>query len=188
MPIIMKIRSTKREIRNRGYTLIELIVASGLFALIMTMISGAYLVMIGVTRHTQGMVSGIDNLSFAIETMARDIRTGYAYACNGSGDCPGGGSSFSFTNSAGQSVSYSLSGSAIQRTVNGIANPLTDATSVQITSLVFRVSGSGKPQQGDYAQPYATIIVSGSVAAPDPDDQPQSFTVETGAAMRGTDL
>ena len=46
--------------KSRGYTLIELIVAVGLFAVIMTLVSGAYIVMISVTERAQGMASGID--------------------------------------------------------------------------------------------------------------------------------
>ena len=62
-----------------GYTLVELIVAVGLFALVMLLAAGAYLMMIGVNRQAQGIATGIDNLSFALETMTRSIRTGTNY-------------------------------------------------------------------------------------------------------------
>ena len=61
---------------SRGYTLIELIVAVGLFALVMTLVSGAYLVMISVTQAGSRYGDWSDNLSFALETMTRTIRTG----------------------------------------------------------------------------------------------------------------
>ena len=60
--------------RARGYTLIELMVAVGLFAIVMMLASGAYLVMIGVSRQTQGIATGVDNLAFALETMTRITR------------------------------------------------------------------------------------------------------------------
>lgn len=170
-----------------GYTLVELIVATGLFALVMLLASGAYLMMIGLNRHAQSVATGIDNLSFAIETMARDIRTGTAYDCGGLGDCPNGLSSFSFRDAAGRAVSYSLASSAIQKTVGGVASALTDP-SVTVSSLMFYTSGTAPETAGDplHQQPHVTIIISGTVSYGAGKSEP--FTVETGATMRGTDL
>jgi len=182
-----------------GYTLIELIIATGLFALIMLLASGAYLMMIGLQRQAQGIATGIDNLSFAIETMTRDIRTGTAYSCGvslGLGDCAvSGGSSFTFTPSGGgTAVTYSCLGSsgscspatpgAIQKTVGTTVSTLTDP-SVDITSLTFYVSGTGKPP-GDLAQPHVTITISGKVLYGK--GKSDTFHIETGATMRGSDL
>lgn len=170
---------------SRGYTLIELMVAVGLFALIMTLASGAYLVMIGINRQTQSITAGINDLSFALETMTRSIRTGTGYACNGSGDCPNGADNFAFTNASGAQVSYHLAASTIQQEVDGVPSPLTDSSAVKVTSLTFYVSGTGKPPE--YTQPHVTITVSGTID-PGHGKPPESFTVETGATMRGADL
>lgn len=163
-----------------GYTLIELVIAVGLFALIMMLASGAYLVMIGISRQTQGIATGINNLSFALETMTRSIRTGTNYSCNGAGDCSTGGTSFSVRNSAGVATDYTLSEGVI--TQNGVA--LTDP-SVTVSSLKFYASGTPKPPV-DYAQPRVTIIVSGTVSPAA--GKTEAFTIETGATMRGSDL
>lgn len=163
----------------RGYTLVELIIAVGLFALIMMLASGAYLVMININRQTQSIATGIDNLSFALETMTRTIRTGTNYSCNGGGDCSPG-TTFSVTNTSGNTVSYSLSNGVI--TQNGIA--LTDP-SVIVSSLVFYASGTGKPPI-DYQQPRVTIVVSGIVSSGAGKTEP--FTIETGATMRSSDI
>jgi prepilin-type N-terminal cleavage/methylation domain-containing protein len=174
---------------NRGYTLIELIIAVGLFALIMTLTSGAYFIMIDINRQTQGITAGINDLSFALESMMRSVRTGAGYVCNGSGDCPNGAGNFSFTDSRGDDISYSLDilTSAIQVTVNGgIPVPLTDASAVKVTSLTFYVSGTAKPPT-DYRQPHVTITVSGTID-PGRGKPLEPFTVETGATMRGADL
>jgi len=173
--------------KEGGYTLIELIVAVGLFAMVMLLASGAYIMMIGLNRQAQGLATGIDNLSFALETMTRDIRTGGGYNCGGLGDCVSGAGSFSFLNEGGKAVSYSLAGSALQETVNGVRSNLTDPLSVTVTSLTFYVFGTKTPAQGDYQQPHVTITVSGTVSI-GPGKPSQSFTVETGATMRGSDL
>ena len=191
----IKARSTKHEARNefsfgfrisdlvlsakRGYTLVELIVAVGIFAIVMMLASGAYLVMIGVNRQVQGIATGINNLSFALETMTRTIRTGTGYGCPSPGtDCSGGGTIFSVTNSSGNTVSYALSGGVI--TQNGVA--LTDP-SVTVTSLVFYATGTAP---GDASQPRVTIVISGTVSSGHGGTMP--FNVETGATMRGTDI
>lgn len=170
--------------RHRGYTLIELIIAVGLFALVMTLASGAYLMMISFNQRVQGIVTGIDNLSFALDTMTRSIRTGTNYSCAGGGDCAGGASSFSFKDQTGRSVSYALGASSIQATVNGAPSTLTDP-SVTVSSLMFYVSGSARAP-GDYQQARVTITVSGSVSAGPGKTEP--FTVETTSTMRGSDI
>jgi len=183
-----KMASSKQK-ATRGYTLIELVVAVGVFALVMTLVSGAYLMMIALTRQSHGTAIGIDNLSFALETMTRTIRTGTNYSCGG-GDCSGG-SSLSLVDSGGETVTYSYSASNCANNDSACAVfrgalPLTDASIVKISSLLFYVSGTRPASEGDDAQPYVTIVISGTVSSgPHTTD---SFTVETGAAMRQTDL
>ena len=171
--------------RPRGYTLVELIIAVGLFALVMTLASGAYLMMIAFSRQTQSTITGINNLSFALESLTRTIRTGIDYNCGGTGDCPSGASTFSLTDENGVTVSYALSGSAIQATVDGVAGALTEP-SVTVTSMKFYAFGTPRGS-GDRRQSRVTIIVSGTVSA-GPGKPLQAFTAETGATMRGTDI
>lgn len=170
-------------IHHRGYTLIELIVSVGLFSLVMLMASGAYLMMISSNRNAQGITTGIDNLSFALETMTRNIRTGTGYGCPIVGvDCPNGASSFSFTNTKGIAVTYDLLGTMIQETTDGEPSILTDS-SVNISSLKFYVFGTSS---ADTEQPRVTMVISGTVSVER--GQTESFTIETGATMRGSDI
>lgn len=161
-----------------GYTLVELIVAVGLFAFVMLLASGAYLIVIGANRQTQGIATGIDNLAFALETMTRTIRTGKDYSCNSAGDCSAGGTSFSVTDINDISQTYTLTNGAI--TQNGV--PLTDA-SVNVSSLTFYAIGTAP---GDTYQPHVTIVAAGSVSYAA--GKTESFTVQTGATMRTSDL
>lgn len=169
---------------KRGYTLIELIIAVGIFALVMVLASGAYFMMINLNRQTQAVVTGINNLSYALETMSRQMRMGINYICNGIGDCAGGGSTLSFTDETGASVTYSLVNGSIVQTTNGVSSILTDPA-VSISSLVFYANGTARAPV-DYQQSRVTMIVSGTVAAGP--GKTESFTVETGATMRGSDI
>lgn len=170
---------------GKGYTLIELMIAIGLFSIIMMLASGAYLMMIGLNRQAQSISTGIDNLSFALESMTRNIRTGSDYSCGASGgDCVDGDTSFSFKNQKGETVVYKLSGTALQQVVEGTQSLLTEP-SVIITSLIFYAFGT-EPAPGDYRQARVTISVSGTISSGPTTNQ--SFTIETGATMRGTDI
>lgn len=176
---------------SRGYTLIELIIAVGLFAVIMTLASGGYLLMIGLNRQTQGIATGIDNLSFALEVMTREIRTGSAYSCGlslGRGDCASGGTSFTFTPvDSGSSVTYRREtqvapGGASVGALTKNGAPLTDP-SVDVQSVAFYVTGTTR---GDSQPPHVTMVVTGVVAYGA--GRTQTFAVETGATMRSTDI
>lgn len=166
--------------RAHGYTLVELIVAIGLFSVVMTLAAGSYLLMISINRQTQAATSGIDNLAFASEVMLRTIRTGVSFSCNGVGDCASGGTSFSVVDSTGATQTFTKTGTAI--TQNNVS--LTDP-SISISSLTFYVDGTHAAPT-DYLQPYATISISGTVSTGP--GKTQAFTLETGAAMRGSDL
>lgn len=171
--------------RMRGFTLVELIVAIGLFAVVMTIAAGAYLLMLNQNRQAESVATGINNLSFALESMSRNIRTGSDYDC-GSGDCPSGLASFSFSNVNGDTVTYRLFGSTIQvKTGSGSYVDLTDST-VEIASLMFYVVGTDKPPR-DYVQPHVTMVVYGTVPF-GKGGQREAFAVETSATMRGSDL
>ena len=173
---------------SRGYTLIELMIAVGLFALIMMLAAGAYLMMIGISRQAQGITSGIDNLAFALETMTRTIRTSTAYSCaatSDAGDCPsGGGDTFSVVGPGGDAISYWSDGLNIYQTKNGDDVQMTDS-SIKNVSLTFYSAGLSS---SDTTQARVTIVVSGEVTSGIDKTKVVPFTIETGATMRGSDI
>lgn len=176
---------------TQGFTLIELIVAIGLFASVMAIAAGAYLTIIRLNQQAQAIATGIDNVSFALDSMTRNIRSGSSYGCPTQGtDCyyPVGGTTFAFNDIYGDPTAYSLGSGVIQETVNG-GSPinLTDPA-VNITALTFYVSGTKSETQGDstHSQPYVVITVSGTVPAGP--GKTQNFSVESSAAWRGSDL
>lgn len=171
---------------SRGYSLAELMVAVSLFAFVMMLSSGSYIMMISINRQAQSLATGINSLSFALETMARTIRTGSTYC--GSSTCNSGGSgdSFDFLDKDNHLVRYTLSGSKIRLTDStGSTYDLTDP-SVIVTSLAFYPEGTATYAGGDSRQARVSIIITGNV--PYGPGKTQTFTVETLAVMRGTDL
>ncbi len=168
-----------------GFTLIELMVAVSLFAVVMMLASGAYLVMISVSRQAQGIATGTNNISFALESMTRAIENGTGYG--------GNSSSFTFTSASGASVTYTRSALSSQCDGNtsgciikksgATSVPLT-GPSVEITSLTFTTTGQS-PGLSD-GQPHVTIVIFGKVLIGH--GKSRSFTLESGATMRSIDL
>jgi prepilin-type N-terminal cleavage/methylation domain-containing protein len=64
-----------------GFTLIEMIVSLALFSVVVTISVGALLVLIASNRQLQDEQAVLTNLSFALDSMTREIRTGSAYVC-----------------------------------------------------------------------------------------------------------
>lgn len=71
----------KKNKNNKGYTIIETMVAISLFLVIIIFGMNALLNVNLVNQKSQDMRSVIDNLSFIMEEMSRNLRTGYNYRC-----------------------------------------------------------------------------------------------------------
>ncbi len=56
--------------------------AFGLFSIVLLIASGALLSIVDLNKKAQAQQSAINNINFALENMARSIRTGSAYRCN----------------------------------------------------------------------------------------------------------
>lgn len=64
-----------------AFTLIEVMVSVSLFLIVMMISLGAVLAIVDGNKKTQAINSVSNNLNSAIESMVRDIKTGYAYTC-----------------------------------------------------------------------------------------------------------
>ncbi len=65
----------------RGFTLIELMVSLSIFAIVMTISVGTLLILIDVNAKAQALYSSTTNLAYALDSITREIRTGYRYNC-----------------------------------------------------------------------------------------------------------
>ncbi|MSU44699.1 prepilin-type N-terminal cleavage/methylation domain-containing protein [Candidatus Nomurabacteria bacterium] len=67
--------------KQKGYTIIETMIAVSLFLVIVTIGMGALLNANLLHNKSQDMRSIMDNLSFIMEDMSKNLRTGYNYRC-----------------------------------------------------------------------------------------------------------
>lgn len=65
-----------------GFSLVEMIVSLALFSIVVVIAIGALLALIATNKQLQGEQSVMTNLSFALDSMTREIRTGTHYFCD----------------------------------------------------------------------------------------------------------
>ncbi|MDO8518529.1 MAG: type II secretion system protein, partial [bacterium] len=70
---------------NRGFTLVEMLVSVAIFTVVMVIALGALLSLSAASRKVQTINTAVNNLSFAVDSMSRLIRTGLNYHCGASG-------------------------------------------------------------------------------------------------------
>lgn len=173
----------------RGYSLLELIVAVGIFSMVMLIVVGVYLALISYDRQARATNQLVANFSFAVESMVRNIRTGTNYTCNSTTNC----TTFSFRDADGTVVAYCLQGGILgKRTGGGLTGndcvsssqtvPLTDPA-IHIDTLRFFPRGTNPI---DTTQSQVTIFIKGNMDTDAGEDV--SFSIQTGATQRVLDI
>lgn len=69
-----------------GFSLIELMVALTIFSIVMTISLGTLLTLIDANNKAQALSSAMTNLSFALDSISRSLRTGSEFYCSMSGN------------------------------------------------------------------------------------------------------
>ena len=142
---------------KKGFTLIELIVALGVFMVVMTMTLSAFLNIMDIQKKTEAFRKVNDNLNFAMEAMMREIREGKGYS---TANCSG--ADFCFTDKDGKAIKYQLNtGGYIER--EEAAGDWLRMTSdgIEITKLSFSARGEETYASGDRQQPLVIISIGG---------------------------
>ena len=65
----------KRKNENKGFTLIEMIMSVAVFTVVALIAAGALLAIADANRKAQAFKSVVNNLNFALESVARNLRT-----------------------------------------------------------------------------------------------------------------
>lgn len=177
MPFITK--NKKHRNSSDGYTVVELMVSVALFGVAVLMAASAFLGVVSSNRKSLAMRTAIDNLNFAVESMSRDMKTGFSYHCGVGGaisapqDCPSGASYIAFEGqegdplNPGDQIVYRLNGGRIERSgaggVPGTFFPVTaPPPELSITGLAFRVYGTFGTAVDGARQPRIVIVIIGT--------------------------
>lgn len=71
-----RIQDSRFKIREEGYSLIELMVAIGVFAIVVTVMSGSFAISLRGQGKSATMQNVADNTRYAMEVMAKEMRMG----------------------------------------------------------------------------------------------------------------
>ena len=139
----------KKYNKESGLTLIELIVAIGIFGLVVTMVIGIFVIALVSQRRIISLRNIEDNARFALESMAREIRTGRNFG--------GSVNSLSFTNVKSESIVYRLNDKAIEKSSDGgTSYSVVTGQEVTVDYLSFYLLGQ---TPGDGLEPRVTITI-----------------------------
>lgn len=135
---------------SRAFTLIELLIAIGLFSVVITIAMGGFVRALRSQRQVVALIAANSNVSLVMEQMSREMRTGY-YFCentlsvqcnNDKADMP----LISFLNARGENIVYYAETSEggngrIFRKVGGEPESQLTADNVNIRNLKFDLRG-----------------------------------------------
>ena len=139
----------RQNMAENGLTMIELIVAVGIFSLVIGMTISIFVLAVATQRRITALKNVDDNIRFTVESMGREIKTGKNFSSVAG--------SLSFTNANGESVLYRLNANVIEKSSNGGASySAITGSEVTISYLNFYLMGQ---LAGDGLEPRITITI-----------------------------
>lgn len=154
-----------------GFTLVELVVAMGIFVILMSIATGGFIQMLRNQSIVVSLMATNDNMSLTLEQIAREIRTGYNFNKVSSTE-------LEFVNSYNFKVKYRLNEGAIEKGIeySGISN-YKKITADNVLISAFNINVCGKNingtslgncgSGGDSYLPRITLSLSITSAEPD---------------------
>lgn len=173
-----------------------MIVAVGLFAVVMLISISALLSLIDANRKAQALQSVMNNLNITLDGMVRSIREGTDYRCHmanpGNPDCPGPqdpGRVFYFQPNCPAGCSdwrYSFHDGRLWRSTTGLESDELALTAQEVTidDVAMYVVGADR---GDDIQPKVVIVIKGSAGVPKAKVR-TTFHIQATAVQRVLDI
>ncbi|TSC67307.1 MAG: Uncharacterized protein G01um101472_458 [Parcubacteria group bacterium Gr01-1014_72] len=187
-----KLQTTNYKLQA-GFTLIEIVVSVGIFAIVMSVAATSLLSIIDANKKAHALQIVMDNLNFALASVSRQLRVGTAYHCGAGGsltspqDCPDnnvGDTFLAFRSAGGNLMAYRFNANRLERSVDSGPYVGITAPEIIIQRLRFFVTGTA-PTPGDRRQPRALIIVEGFVGGGTRAES--RFNIQTTVAQRELD-
>lgn len=182
--------------KEKGFTLIEIMVAVSIFVMIMTISMGSIISIFDFNNKSHSLKTVMTNLNLAVESMSREMRFGKNYhcctdsSCSGTitevRNCPLGSNGISFLSSNNQQIVYRLNNGVIEKSVNGggAYTPIT-SSEVTINDLSFYVLGAGGLSTNTL-QPKTLIKIKG--VSGDLNKGGSTFSLQTLVSQRALDI
>ncbi len=195
----------KNKIKS-GFTIIETMIATSLFLVVMVIGIGSLLNANSISHRNTDERAVLDNLSFALEEMSRNLRTGYSYHCEPNGEALANaekpkscdlGYLIAFEDTHGSpdvlndqwvyKIDSGTNGLNISKSIDSGASwiELVDTPNLIIdSSSGFSVLGA-EPPPDDTNQPLVVIKIAGEIVSKDGNT---SFSLQTTVSQRLLDI
>lgn len=184
----MRTNTTKN---NKGFTLIELMIATVIFMMIMITAIGALVSTSNASKKSKALRSAMDNVNYAMDSMSRNLRLGSNYYCGSVSfpvtqvlDCSGGDElAFIPAEHVDADTYFRLNLGAIEKCEQNKTPQCIGLTApeVEITDLVFYVRGT---DSSDGVQPSILILVKGKVVI---NGEATSFSLQNLVSQRNAE-
>lgn len=139
---------------NKGFTLVELLVAIVIFSFVLIMVSSVFVHSLDLQRRAFNLQQAEENAAFVMEFMAKELRVSEIVVPSIDSTCPSSpDQSLTLDHPDAGTVKYYLSGSNVIREVNGVPGVINSNT-VRFERLDFCVRGIAV---GDNKQPRVTV-------------------------------
>ncbi len=172
---------------NKGFTLVEVMVSMAIFAFVMIVAVGAFIKVLDVNKRAQTVKAAVNNVSFTIEAITREMRTGSQYTA-----ITNGVRFVAFNDSAtGLPVLHAYrrntTTNSLQRAVSRPGAAIAEADYVTLTSTGVRITrfevtiGNGSSST---EMPYALIRVAGEAGSATIEKNRTTFETQTLVSQR----
>ncbi len=154
---------SKSKIANsqKGFTLIEAVVATAVFAFVVSSVIGVYLSTFQLDRKTRAQRAVTQNARFILEFLAKEVRNGTINYPSYPGGLIPANPDLYVENQANELERFFLNGQDVQLTKNGATTNL-NSSGVKVTNMKFYIAPAGDPFTATKTynnQPYATVVL-----------------------------
>ena len=193
---------------RKGFTLVEAIIAIGLFTIVVSIASGGFINALHTQHEVSALLAAQSSASEALEQMTREMRTGYLFcvdpnnstlkqpsaACQPYTNPINGGAGtwtvdgyINFQNANSENVVYEVVNGSLERQ-NLSASPSTPeeitGSNVAVKYLIFTLAGN---TEGDHWNPRITISMGVAPSSTDPAVANDVMNLETTVSARSID-
>ncbi len=178
--------------KKKGFSLVELMVAVSIFAIVMLIGTGAILAIVNGNKKNQSMQVAISNLNYAVENMTRNMKTGRGFQNSADFNYPT--DNITFTTTDDENVKYfyasnvdsngDTKGSLMIQYLDEPGAPAIAVTApeIDIDTLTFAVTGA---DANDGFQPAVIIYIAGTVSN---GSLTTDFALHTSVTQRSVDF
>lgn len=183
---------------KRGFTIIETMIAVALFLTVIMIGTDSLLNTTLLQKKSQDMRSIMDNLSFIMEDMSRNIRTGYDFHCSDNLSNFGtplscvSGKVLAFKSTSGNQWVYKIDTTDginfdISKSVDGGSSwTQLNPNEINFSSASGFVVTGAEPPPGNSQQPFATVRLVGTITSANNTVTP--FSLQTSVSQRLVDI